>query len=89
MEGYLSSSFPIPMRRTAEAKSSPLPLADLAVGTAGSIIRRGAADWEEYAKGTEGNAYGVLKINKKNEVVFDLCYFDPIHIEDEPEESDT
>jgi hypothetical protein len=30
-----------------------LPFADLAAGTQGSIIRRGAADWEEYALGTE------------------------------------
>lgn len=29
-----------------------LPLTDLAVGTQGGIIRRGAADWEEYALGT-------------------------------------
>jgi len=30
-----------------------LPLADLAVGTQGGIVRRGAVDWEEYAIGTE------------------------------------
>ena len=30
-----------------------LPLADLAVGTSGSIIIRGAADWQELAKGSD------------------------------------
>jgi hypothetical protein len=33
-----------------------LGLGQLAAGTQGGIIRRGAADWEEYAKGTENYA---------------------------------
>jgi len=38
---------------TSGPHSGTLPLADLAVGTQGGIIRRGASDWEEYALGTE------------------------------------
>lgn len=38
---------------TSGPHTGTLPLADLAVGTQGGIIRRGAADWEEYALGTE------------------------------------
>lgn len=37
---------------TSGPHTDTLPLTDLVVGTQGSIIRRGAADWEEYVKGT-------------------------------------
>jgi len=37
---------------TSGPHSGTLPLADLAVGSQGSIIRRGGTDWEEYTKGT-------------------------------------
>ncbi|GAI25836.1 unnamed protein product, partial [marine sediment metagenome] len=36
---------------TTGPHTNTLPLTDLAVGTRGGIIRRGAADWEEYALG--------------------------------------
>lgn len=38
---------------TTGVHTGTLPLTDLAVGSQGSIIRRGDADWEEYALGTE------------------------------------
>ena len=38
---------------SASDHSGELPLTDLAAGTQGSIIRRGATDWEEYAIGTQ------------------------------------
>lgn len=38
---------------TSGPHTGTLPLTDLAAGTQGGIIRRGAADWEEYALGTE------------------------------------
>ena len=38
---------------TTGPHTDTLPLTDLAVGAQGSIIRRGAADWEEYVLGTE------------------------------------
>lgn len=40
---------------TTGPHTGTLPLADLAVGSAGSIIRRGAADWEELAKADDGD----------------------------------
>jgi hypothetical protein len=52
----LSGSQPAPIAHvlaTSGPHTGTLPLADLAVGTQGGIIRRGAADWEEYALGTE------------------------------------
>lgn len=52
----LTGSQPAPVAHTL-ATSGPhtdtLPLTDLAVGTQGGIIRRGAADWEEFARGTQ------------------------------------
>lgn len=38
---------------TTGPHTGTLPLADLAVGSSGSIIRRGAADWEELVKGSD------------------------------------
>jgi len=38
---------------TTGPHTGTLPLADLASGTQGGLIRRGGADWEEYALGTE------------------------------------
>ena len=40
---------------TSGPHTGTLPLTDLVVGTAGGIIRRGAADWEELAKADDGD----------------------------------